>query len=201
MPDNRLGDVEITDPKAMRALAHPVRLAILERLRRHGPATATQLAPEVGATPSVTSWHLRHLAGFGLVRDAEPGPDRRARRWEAVGRGFRFDVPDDPADQEGTSAARALSEQMFLRYADLPARWLADVEPGLEPTWRREAGLANTRVVVSVPELATILDAIEQVIEPYVTRDPQQRPDGSRAVRLMRYALPEAADEDPGTAS
>lgn len=51
---NRLGDIEITDPQAMRALAHAVRLAILDRLHRHGSATATQLAPHVGATPSVT---------------------------------------------------------------------------------------------------------------------------------------------------
>ncbi len=201
MPNNRLGDIEITDPKAMRALAHPVRLAILERLRRHGPATATQLSPDVGATPSVTSWHLRHLASFGLVRDAEPGSDRRERRWEAVGRGFRFEVPDEPEDQEGRSAARALSEQMFLRYADLPSRWLADVEPELEPTWRKSAGLANTRVVVSAAELVAIQDAIEQILVPYATREPKHRPSGSRSVRLMRYALPEAADEDPGGAS
>src|SRR5436305_8446956 len=88
---NRYGDLEITDPKAMRALAHPVRLALLERLQRHGPATASELSPHVGATPSVTSWHLRHLAGFGLVRDAEqPGPDRRQRRWQAAAHGFRF---------------------------------------------------------------------------------------------------------------
>lgn len=197
---NRLGDVEITDPKAMRALAHPVRLAILERLRRQGAATATQLAPEVGATPSVTSWHLRHLASFGLVRDAEPGTDRRERRWEAVGRGFRFEVPDGPEDQEGRSAARALSEQMFLRSAELPSRWLTDVEPGLEPAWRKSAGLANTRVVVSAAEFEAIEDAIEQVLAPYVMRDPKQRPSGSRAVRLLRYALPEAAAEDRGEA-
>jgi DNA-binding transcriptional ArsR family regulator len=132
---NRLGDLEITDPKTMRALAHPVRLAILERLQRHGPATATQLAPDVGATPSVTSWHLRHLAGFGLVRDAKSGPDRRQRRWEAVARGFRFEVPADPADEEGRSAARVLSREMFLRSADLPHRWVAEAEPGLDPVF------------------------------------------------------------------
>ena len=56
----------------MRALAHPVRLAILSFLRRNGPTTATVLAPHVGATPSVPSLHLRHLAGFGLVTDADP---------------------------------------------------------------------------------------------------------------------------------
>jgi DNA-binding transcriptional ArsR family regulator len=198
---NRLGDIEITDPQAMRALAHPVRLAILERLQRHGPATATQLAPDVGATPSVTSWHLRHLAGFGLVRDAEPGPDRRQRRWEAVARGFRFEVPQDPDDEEGRSAARVLSREMFLRSGDLPNRWAAEVEPDLEPAWRRLAGLANTRVTVSAEELAAIEDAIEGVLAPYVTRDETARPADSRGIRLLRYVLPEAAPEQTGETS
>ncbi|MCX5252934.1 helix-turn-helix domain-containing protein [Streptomyces canus] len=187
---NRLGDIEITDPKAMRALAHPVRLAILERLQRYGPATASQLSPHVGATPSVASWHLRHLAGFGLVRDAlEGGTDRRARRWEAVARGFRFDVPED---EDGTSAARALSWEMFARAAELPERWATEIEPGLEPAWRRLSGLANTRVVVTAEELAVIEDAIEAVIAPYVMRE--ERPEDSRGVRLLRYMLPEAAE-------
>ncbi|MER7672540.1 helix-turn-helix domain-containing protein [Kitasatospora sp. NPDC096128] len=189
---NRLGDIEITDPKAMRALAHPVRLAILERLTRDGPSTATQLSPEVGATPSVTSWHLRHLAGYGLVRDAETGADRqdrRERRWEAVARGFRFGAPEDEA---GRAAARVLSRELFARAADLPQRWVAETEPGLDPEWREPAGLANTRIVVSPEELAAIEDAIEGVLAPYVTRDPAERPGGSRGVRLLRYVLPEA---------
>lgn len=187
---NRLGDMEITDPTAMRALAHPVRLAILERLQRHGPATATELSPHVGATPSVASWHLRHLAGFGLVRDAvEGGTDRRARRWEAVARGFRFEVPED---EDGTSAARALSWEMFARAAELPERWATETEPALEPAWRRLSGLANTYVVVTAEELAAIEDAIEAVLEPYVMRD--GKPADGRGVRLLRYMLPESAD-------
>ncbi|MZD08243.1 helix-turn-helix domain-containing protein, partial [Streptomyces sp. SID5785] len=189
---NPLGDIEITDPKTMRALAHPVRLAVLERLQRHGPATATQLSPHVGATPSVTSWHLRHLAGFGLVRDAEPGPDRRARRWEAAARGFRFEAPEGG---EGLAAARVLSREMFARTAALPERWARETEPELEPRWSRLAGLADTRVVVSPQELASIEDAIQQVLAPYVTRAPQDRPDDARGVRLLRYHLPERADE------
>lgn len=192
---NRMGDVEVTDPQAMRALAHPVRLAILDHLNRDGPATATELAPDVGATPSVTSWHLRHLANFGLVRDSEPGPDRRQRRWEAVARGFRFEAPQDPADEEGRSAARELSRQMFLRYADVPGRWAAEVEPGLDPEWRGAVGLADTRVTVSTDELAAIQDEMERVLAPYVTRDAADRPAGSRGVRLLRYVLPEGDGE------
>lgn len=198
---NRMGDLEITDPQAMRALAHPVRLAILERLGRDGPATATELAPHVGATPSVTSWHLRHLATFGLVRDSAPGPDRRSRRWEAAARGFRFDGSRDPADTENLSAARELSRQMFLRYGDLPARWAAETEPGLDPEWREAGGLANTRVTVTAEELAAIQDGMERVLAPYVTRDPADRPGGSRGVVLLRYVLPEGAGGDDGGAA
>jgi DNA-binding transcriptional ArsR family regulator len=190
-PTNPLGDLELTDPQAMRALAHPVRLAILDHLQRHGPATATQLSPKVGATPSVTSWHLRHLARFGLIRDSEAGPDRRQRYWEAAARGFRFEVPDDP---EGRAAAQGLASQMFLQYEHLPRQWMAEVAPDLEPEWGRLGGLANTRVVVTAAELAGIEAEIERLLSPYVLRDPADRPRGARGVRLMRYLLPEGAD-------
>ncbi|MEV0474093.1 ArsR/SmtB family transcription factor [Streptomyces prunicolor] len=187
---NRFGDLEISDPRTMRALAHPVRLAILERLQRHGPATASRLSPHVGATPSVTSWHLRHLAGFGLVRDAEGGTDRRERRWAAVARGFRFETPED---EEGRSAAQVLTGEMFARNADLPLRWLTNTAPGLEPEWTRLAGASNTRIVVTADELAALKDALEELIAPYVVREPDRRPPGSRDVRLLTYALPEGA--------
>ncbi|MCX4855878.1 helix-turn-helix domain-containing protein [Streptomyces canus] len=190
--DNRFGDMEITDPKAMRALAHPVRLAILERLQRHGPATATQLSPHVGATPSVASWHLRHLAGFGLVRDAvEGGADRRERRWEAVARGFRFEAPED---EDGRAAAQLLAGEMFARTADLPMRWLTETGPGLEQEWVGKVVANNTRIVVTADELAALKDAMEELLAPYVTRGPARRPQESRGVRVLLYALPEAAD-------
>ncbi|MFF4252388.1 ArsR/SmtB family transcription factor [Streptomyces sp. NPDC001663] len=192
---NRWGDLEITDPKAMRALAHPVRLAVLERLQRYGPATATQLSPHVGATPSVTSWHLRHLSGFGLVRDAEGSADRRERRWEAVARGFRFEVPED---EDGRSAARVLAGEMFARAAELPLRWLTETEPRLEPEWIRRAWAANTRIVVTAEELAGLRAAWEELLEPYVNRDAPEQPSGSRGVRMLLHTLPEAADDDPG---
>ena len=190
---NRFGDLEISDPKAMRALAHPVRLAILERLQRHGPATASRLSPHVGATPSVTSWHLRHLAGFGLVRDAEGGTDRRERRWAAAARGFRFEMPDD---EEGRSAARVLTGEMFARNAELPLRWLMDTAPGLEPEWNRTARANNTRIVVTADELASLQDAFEELIAPYVVREPDRRPADARGVRLLMYALPEGAGDE-----
>ncbi|MGI8681776.1 MAG: ArsR/SmtB family transcription factor [Mycobacteriales bacterium] len=190
---NPFGDFELTDPKAMRALAHPVRLAILEQLQRHGRATATGLSAAVDASPSVASWHLRHLAGFGLVEEWDGGEDRRQRWWRATASGFRFEAPAD--DAEASAAARQLSRQMFSRCADLPARWLQHDEPRLEPGWRRLAGLSNTGVVVTAEELQSIEEGIERVLAPYVRRKSEEPPEYARGVRLMRYVLPEAPGE------
>jgi DNA-binding transcriptional ArsR family regulator len=186
---NPYGDVELT-PRGMRALAHPVRLAILSRLQGGGPSTATALAPLVGATPSVTSWHLRHLAEYGLVRDTEVESDGRQRWWEAVGTGFRF-----AADDEGSLGAAALLSRVLMEQAaDLPERWAREVEPLLEVEWRRSAGLSNTTIEVTADELAEVEAAIEQVLTPYVLRKGASEPTpGTRPVRLLRYVLPEAA--------
>jgi DNA-binding transcriptional ArsR family regulator len=189
---NPYGDFEITDPQALRALAHPVRLSLLDRLQRHGPATATQLSPHVGATPSVVSWHLRHLATFGLVKDWDGATNKRERWWQATARGFRFNLPDSP---EGQVAARQLEATMMARYADLPQRWLREDEPRLDAQWRRLAGMANTRIVITPEEMRELEGAIEQLLAPYVRRKSKKPPAGARGVRILRYALPEV-DED-----
>ncbi|WP_235498746.1 ArsR/SmtB family transcription factor [Knoellia sp. Soil729] len=189
---NPYGDVELT-PKSMRAVAHPVRLAILSRLQRHGPSTATALAPLVGASPSVTSWHLRHLAEHGLVRDAEVESDGRQRWWESVGTGFRFAPVEDEA---GLDAASLLSRVMFDQADRLPAVWARDEEPLLEPQWRRSAGLSNTSIIATADELDRIESLIEDVLAPYVVRkNSGVSPEGARRVRLLRYVLPSAPQD------
>ncbi len=189
---NPYGDVEL-DARGIRALAHPVRLRILNRLQQDGPATATRLSPLVGATPSVTSWHLRHLAEHGLVRDAAAQGSGRERWWEAVSRGFRFERADDEDEQ----AARALQRVMEEVEGDVPGTWSAETEPLLEPVWRRLSGRSSTRVLLTPAELGALEERIEELLAPYVARkdeDPGTHPAEVRHVRLLRYTLPEAPD-------
>jgi DNA-binding transcriptional ArsR family regulator len=184
---NTWGDVEL-DARGMRALAHPVRLAILERLRSHGAQTATGLAPHVGSSPSVTSWHLRHLAEHGLVEDA-PGPRHgRQRWWQAVGRGLRFSADADPAAY--TSFIEAVEEWE----GDLVHDWRRDVLPRLEQEWVSPAGRWNTRIRITPEELQAINDAVEEILTPYVQRSdvPESIPPEARQVRILRYSMPEA---------
>ena len=186
---NPFGDARITDPHAMRALAHPTRLAILTYLQRSGPATATTLSTHVGATPSVTSWHLRHLASFGLVVDADPSEvpgDRRQRWWKAIARGFSFQPGDD-------AESRLLGHQMAAQAQEQVSEWVNEVEPALEPEWLHVAGLSNTSVALTPAELETLAQQIDELIAPYVHRAEADAPPDARVVRILRHYLPEAS--------
>lgn len=193
---NPMGDFEVTDPKAMRALAHPARLAILSQLQGKGPATATQLSPAVGASPSVTSWHLRHLASYGLVEDWDGGTDRRQRWWQATSRGFRFQAPADAEDAHGHAAYRMLSAQLLRVGLDQVRSWAETTEPDLAPEWRDVTGVSNTTVPVTQKEAEEILGAIDELLGRFVRRrDSGEVPAAARRVRFLRYSLPEAADD------
>jgi DNA-binding transcriptional ArsR family regulator len=189
---NPMGDLPVTDPQAMRALAHPVRLAVLSFLQRNGPATATQLAPHVGATPSVTSWHLRHLATFGLVLDADPSEvpgDRRQRWWKAAARGFRVEIGEG---DEAVAAALVLADQLADTARRQVEQWLSETAPRLDHAWARLSGVSNTGVQLTAAELEEIEQRIDELLGPYVTRPDREVPAEARRVRILRHFLPEA---------
>ncbi len=191
---NPYGDIEL-DAQGMRALAHPVRLAILTRLQQDGPQTATRLAPLVGASPSVTSWHLRHLAKHGLVRDAEGHGSGRERWWEAASRGFRL-VVDDEA---GRRAARALREALDESEGDQAGAWRRDVEPHLELEWLALSGLSNTTILATREELEQVEAAMEELLAPYVLRKglpAHEVSEGARLIRIRRDVLPALTAHD-----
>src|SRR3984885_7567898 len=94
-PADREQRRRISDPKALRALAHPLRLDLLDRLMSFGEQTAAQCAEAVGSTASNCSYHLRALERVGLV-EAVSSSDRRERPWQATSTGLEFG-PADPA--------------------------------------------------------------------------------------------------------
>src|ERR671933_1008905 len=85
MADERAPDrtVRLTDPRAMRAYAHPVRLELIRLVRGRGPITATQAAAALGESSGTCSFHLRQLARYGLVEEAGGGRGRE-KPWRAT---------------------------------------------------------------------------------------------------------------------
>src|SRR5437764_13961612 len=118
----------LTEPKALRALAHPIRLELVGLLRRHGPLTATRAAELLGESSGSTSFHLRQLAKYGLVEEAGGGHGRE-RPWRATAMFTGWpEVTDSP---ELAVASDLLRGVVAERYFEQLLRWLdgRDSEP------------------------------------------------------------------------
>ena len=130
----------ISDPRSLRALSHPVRLALLEALSS-GPLTATEAGELIGETPTTCSFHLRQLAKYGFVEEAGGGKGR-ARPWRRVYSGW--DAPARPDDLEYTRASQALDEVLLDRYIQRMRRAIATA-PSYPREWYEAMDGSQTR--------------------------------------------------------
>ncbi|WP_018156668.1 ArsR/SmtB family transcription factor [Demetria terragena] len=127
------------DTDTLKAMSHPVRLRMLGLLRSEGPATASQLAQRLGLNSGATSYHLRQLADYGLVKDAPDRGNKRDRWWQAAHQSTRTALSEenDPDARAATMAfwKTAIGEQVRQIQAaaaeldELPREW-ADVSGG-----------------------------------------------------------------------
>ena len=116
----------LTTSGELKALAHPLRLAIAERLSIHGPMTATEIADDLDESPSNCSWHLRKLAEHGLVEETHDGTGRR-RPWRVKQTGMTWAESTDDAGLN--QAAKALTDQILQRSVEQFRRNRAYGEP------------------------------------------------------------------------
>jgi predicted transcriptional regulator len=169
------------------ALAHPLRLDLLNHLMSTGPATASQCARAVGDTPSNCSYHLRYLARHGLVQpvESEADQDNRERPWRATITGFRVD-PDQPDPQQEA----ALGTIALERHQRLAREFLA-TRDNLDPSWRTASDISTYTLRMTAAELAELGSRLDALIRPYIaaTRRDVQDHDAS-LVHLGLHAFP-----------
>ena len=101
-PDDAPVTEVLLDRRNVRGLAHPLRIKMLGLLRELGPATATGLAQRLGESSGATSYHLRQLAQYGFIVEAEGMGTRRQRWWRAAHQTTSFDLTGDVGDEEQT---------------------------------------------------------------------------------------------------
>jgi predicted ArsR family transcriptional regulator len=179
---------QLTDPKEMRALAHPVRVALLELLTRDGPMTATEAGEALGESPANMSFHLRTLAKYGFVEEA-PGGTGRQRPWRRVGLGNSWDLDSD--DAATAAAAKGLTDQFAQRTFERRREW--EVTRASYPKAWRDADFTYDAVAYLTPaELAELGAAIRRLLDPYAERllDHSKRPADAGPVALSATGYP-----------
>src|SRR4051812_41338961 len=98
VPANRPTEpVVLRDPRAIKALAHPARLAVIDALFTGRRLTATECGEIAGLSASAMSYHLRALEKWGIVRRSDATGDGRERPWEAAGNHLQVDSAEPRA--------------------------------------------------------------------------------------------------------
>ncbi|MGI8824237.1 MAG: helix-turn-helix domain-containing protein [Chloroflexota bacterium] len=184
--------IELTDPRSLRALAHPTRLALVGLLRQHGTLTATQAGRLLGLNSGSASFHLRQLAKYGLVE--EVGSPGRQKPWRATAQVTSW--PDIAAGSEMREASRLLTGTVTELYRDLILNWL-DRRAEEPVEWQQATWIGDLLLHVTAGELTALGKKIEELAAPYQQRvfDAELRPMGSRPVTVLHVALPH--DTDP----
>jgi DNA-binding transcriptional ArsR family regulator len=195
---------QVTDPRVMRALAHPIRLALLEVLSVHGALTATQAGELIGESASSCSFHLRSLARYGFVEETGEGRGRE-RPWRVVSVGMA--IPDLPTDSESFVAAAALSQVVTERQLDRLRDWRARRRTA-DQKWVDAAANDEFVTWLTPEELKEMNEEIFAVLSRHHNRltDPSLRPPGAQTVELLYFAYPAtigkgAPDEPSGGVS
>ncbi|MGW2789792.1 winged helix-turn-helix domain-containing protein [Streptomyces sp. NPDC001251] len=178
----------LTDPRALRAYAHPTRMRLVGLLRTEGPFTATRAAELTGESVASCSYHLRMLATYGLVEVA-PGGRGREKPWRATAHVTQWpNHSDDPAVAE---AGKALETAVADRYFELITRAIEE-RRHLPREWQEAQHIGDSVLHLTAEELADLGGKIDRLLRPYENRqdDPAARPEGARLVQIVRAAFP-----------
>ncbi|MER6065808.1 helix-turn-helix domain-containing protein [Streptomyces sp. NPDC001792] len=182
------------DARSLRGLAHPLRMQLLDALRHHGPATASQLGERLGESSGATSYHLRQLAAHGFVEDAPEHGKGRERWWRAVDQGLAFHAED--FEQAGPEV-RGMAEMYLHEVANTHARelssWLSARDRWSEE-WSRASDMSNATLRLT-PELAVeLVQRMHALIDDYRDRAPGKDAPNSEQVRVHTHLFPIETD-------
>ncbi|BCJ36975.1 transcriptional regulator [Actinocatenispora thailandica] len=177
----------LRDPRELRAMAHPVRIRIMDELFIAGSLTASQLSDRIGESPANCSWHLRQLAKYGYVEEAGGGTGRQ-RPWRPVIENRSW---GGRSEGEAAAAGAAMAELMYQHEFDEHQEFerRQDSEP---QDWYDAAFWSQSFAWLTAAELVEFKERIVAQILPYAERftDPATRPADARAVRLVSWGFP-----------
>jgi Helix-turn-helix domain len=177
----------LTDAKAMRALAHPLRMALLELFAVRDTLTATQASEALGESPANCAFHLRTLAKYGFVREAGGGRGRE-RPWTLVNRTLALTTHQP--DPQAALAAGELGLVWLERWIDRARR--VHGSPNRVPGWDEASGWTNRHVFLTPDESSKLRAEMRRLLSRYEDRlaNPALRPEGALPVEWTIFVAP-----------
>ncbi len=179
------GTLTLTDPRSLRALAHPARQVLMTELTNGRVLTATEAADLVGLTPSAVSHHLRALERYGIAEraDAEEGGDGRTRPWRSRYRELNFDAA-------GPGAAGASEQLLHAHLSRLAQDYVAGIRGGAGSAEGRELGFTVSETWLTREERLAALEAFAEVVKALPKRHAGDHPDDATPIQFTIAHVP-----------
>lgn len=180
-------EVRLSDPSALRALAHPARVTIVDELYQGVERTASELADLTGLSASATSYHLRALERWGVIERASGRSDARERPWRAPARSLVL-VPESAT----TAAAIDVVAGAYLeQLRDAVRRWsLAELDES--EGWRKAGTTRRSFLWLTEEEAVGLATELNDLLNRYTSeRNAAHHPEGTRRVLSVLALVPE----------
>lgn len=176
------------DVRSLRALAHPLRLRLLDLLRFDGPATASALALRLGESSGATSYHLRQLARHGFIEEDDRPQRGRERWWRHLARPVIVRDPSAPAQ-------RAVLGELLAREMRAVERFLA-AGPREPSAWRRAAFMRSRALRLTPQQLDGLREAIDALLAALPDASADQGLSGAAPVRFLALGYPDVTEDE-----
>jgi DNA-binding transcriptional ArsR family regulator len=177
---------DVHDPRALRALAHPLRGALLAALRMDGPSTATKLGDRLGESSGSASYHLRQLAAFGFVEEVPGESGGRERWWRARHRSTRWHSEELMADPAGREVVEELNHRLLAQHRRVLAAHAAERDD-LDDEWQAAVSLNDWAMHLSPATARELTSELTAVLTRY--RDTRGEP-GQPLVHVLLDLFP-----------
>jgi len=173
--------------RAIRALAHPLRLQLLDILRFEGPSTATLLAHRLGESSGATSYHLRLLARYGYIEDA-PHAGNHERWWRYRERPVKL-----PSATDSDSSERHLMAELLSREAQALDRYLA---ARTQLSKRDDAAFYRSVAIrLTAEEFDHVRQELMAICAKLRRADAEEAPADAAAIHLVVFGFPQIVEE------
>lgn len=166
------------DATAMKAFAHPLRMAMYDYLNDHGSATATMLAKHTGESTGQTSYHLRQLERHGFVTDDKTRGTGRERWWKAVG--FSMHGVELAKDTSTRPAVDAMLRNQDAQRSAAITNWYQRSEQESED-WVEASINSRHSLLLTQDEVVDLKERTMDVLHQYAELS-QERIEGGREV-------------------
>ena len=178
----------VTDAQTMRALSHPVRIALIETLTLDGPLAATEASERIGESPTTCSFHMRQLARYGFVEEAGGGPGRN-RPWKMSTIGITSGA--SPSDHETDTAHSVLLRMFRERYFRRLQTW-EETRHTYPPEWQDASDESEFLLWVTPEEAKAAEQEVFSTLMRFRDRiaHPELRPEGSAPVEALTFFYP-----------